>query len=380
MSPELIDPEQFGSKKRRPTKTTDCYAFGMVIYETISGNLPFHEHADLAVLVKVLKGERPPRGARFTNSLWKMLESCWAPQPNDRPSVEDVLQCLEAVSISSEAPSGVDGKTEGYSDWDSASSLPSVGHDRGADTGSFPDLSCLSVGSLAHDPDIDMDRATGTANMIPTLPPPVSPPIPHHAKGKPTSGHETHDNTPPQVKFGGLSTAIPEGVAPRNSGSGATRHPTRKIGTKGRIAQKVQRSKGVSSFNGPVPGSSNVSENTTDSGSRKGGNGETSAPPTVHSDYRTTNTPFLGRVQFGLRSVSSVRCPGFFVRSVADLLITPIASTARRNSCSTRRGSWKPPSRQQFYASPTTAPPTPARLSTDHRGRHGCTVVLRKIL
>jgi len=150
MSPELIAPEEFGSKKSRPTKASDCYALGMVVYETISGNIPFHEHADLAVFVKVLKGDRPTRRARFMNDLWKMLESCWAPQPNDRPSIEDVLQCLEAVSTSSEAPLGVDEETEGYSDQDSGSSLPSVSHDYGANTASVPDLSRLSVEPFAH--------------------------------------------------------------------------------------------------------------------------------------------------------------------------------------------------------------------------------------
>ena len=34
----------------------------MVVYETIGGNLPFHEHTDLTVLVNVLKGERTRRG------------------------------------------------------------------------------------------------------------------------------------------------------------------------------------------------------------------------------------------------------------------------------------------------------------------------------
>ena len=74
----------------------------MVVYETISGKLPFHKHTDLAVFMKVVEGERPPRGMRFTESLWKMLELCWMPQPNDRPSIEDVLQCLETVSNSSD--------------------------------------------------------------------------------------------------------------------------------------------------------------------------------------------------------------------------------------------------------------------------------------
>jgi len=36
MSPELLDPERFGipeSQDNRPTRQSDCYALGMVIYE-----------------------------------------------------------------------------------------------------------------------------------------------------------------------------------------------------------------------------------------------------------------------------------------------------------------------------------------------------------
>ena len=32
-SPELLDPERFGSEGDRPTRGSDCYALGMVIYE-----------------------------------------------------------------------------------------------------------------------------------------------------------------------------------------------------------------------------------------------------------------------------------------------------------------------------------------------------------
>jgi len=95
MGPELIAPQRFGFKNSRPTKSSDCYALGMVIYETISGHLPFHEHTDLEVFVKVLDGERPPRELRFTDSLWRVLELCRKPHPNDRPSIEEILQCLE---------------------------------------------------------------------------------------------------------------------------------------------------------------------------------------------------------------------------------------------------------------------------------------------
>ena len=122
MSPERIAPEQFGFKNSRPTISSDCYALGMVIYETISGNIPFHKDTDLTVFMKVVvKGEHPPRAVIFTKSLWGMLEQCWASKPNDRPSIEDVLRRLEVASNSSEPPSGAsEGMDEGGDDWGSA--------------------------------------------------------------------------------------------------------------------------------------------------------------------------------------------------------------------------------------------------------------------
>ena len=81
MSPELLDPEPFGLKDGCPTKKSDCYALGMVIYEVLAGRPPFSEYKDTVVIRKVTEGERPgrPRGAQaawFTDGLWGMLELC----------------------------------------------------------------------------------------------------------------------------------------------------------------------------------------------------------------------------------------------------------------------------------------------------------------
>ena len=109
MSPELIVPEKFGFEKSHPAESSDCYALGMVIYETVSGNVPFHEYKDAAASVKVIQGERPTRGDMFSDDLWKMMELCWASQPNDRPNIFDVLQGLQMVpSLPSPASQGED--------------------------------------------------------------------------------------------------------------------------------------------------------------------------------------------------------------------------------------------------------------------------------
>ena len=121
MSPELIAPQRFGIESSRPTKSSDCYALGMVIFETISRRLPFHRYTDLTVFVKVLEGEHPRREAGFADSLWEMLELCWAPQPDTRPSIEDVLRCLERSSQSGESSSGNHGEVDEGGGWDSGS-------------------------------------------------------------------------------------------------------------------------------------------------------------------------------------------------------------------------------------------------------------------
>ena len=105
VSPELIAPEEFGVEASCPTKSSDCYSLGMVIYETISGNKPFHGVPDPVVFLKVVKGERPLRGVGFVGSLWEMLQRCWMPQPNDRPSIGDVLEYLEMSLNSAFLPS-----------------------------------------------------------------------------------------------------------------------------------------------------------------------------------------------------------------------------------------------------------------------------------
>ena len=125
MSPELLDPDQFESSDGRPTRESDCYALGMVIYEVLSGKAPFASLKEFIVMRKVLEGERPSmsegvEGARFTDGLRTTLNLCWATRPEIRPSIEAVLKCLLQVSGTWVPPSprAKEDAEEDDSDWD----------------------------------------------------------------------------------------------------------------------------------------------------------------------------------------------------------------------------------------------------------------------
>ena len=97
-----------------------------------------------------LFGSRSPgkpegkEGAWFTNDLWEILEQCWLPQPERRPAIEAVLQCLECGSTAWQPlPSDSDGHAQ--SDSDDQSDFTSS-HESRIDSSTFLDV----VVNLTH--------------------------------------------------------------------------------------------------------------------------------------------------------------------------------------------------------------------------------------
>jgi serine/threonine protein kinase len=106
MSPELLHPDKFGLEKSRPTKESDCYMLGMLIYEVLSGLRPYAPYKGPVVIRKVLDGELPERprgneGKLFTDEIWRVVQLCWKAQPRDRISAEAILLVLEGNPVPS---------------------------------------------------------------------------------------------------------------------------------------------------------------------------------------------------------------------------------------------------------------------------------------
>lgn len=116
MSPELLNPEDYGLTTTNPTLESDMYAFGMVIYEVtflhadigsfidyekvFADVPPFHGMRDATVIHRVLSGVRPDRPQAtdvlgLTDGLWELVQRSWRVKWQERPTVGVMLRALE---------------------------------------------------------------------------------------------------------------------------------------------------------------------------------------------------------------------------------------------------------------------------------------------
>ncbi|KAJ3530513.1 hypothetical protein NMY22_g8538 [Coprinellus aureogranulatus] len=107
MSPELLQAHVDGGLAL-PTKESDIYAFGLLAYEVYTGEEPFAEIRGKSTAYTLIpriykavveRNERPPQllldsNAYVLNGLtddtWDLIQRCWATDPSDRPSAQEL--------------------------------------------------------------------------------------------------------------------------------------------------------------------------------------------------------------------------------------------------------------------------------------------------
>jgi len=103
MSPELLSPMKFGIKASMPTPQADIYAFGLVIFQVLTGEIPFRGLGPIGFVHPVIEGLRPdkPENALaigFSDLLWTFVQRCWDGDRNLRPKVPEVVTHLERAA------------------------------------------------------------------------------------------------------------------------------------------------------------------------------------------------------------------------------------------------------------------------------------------
>ena len=90
----------------RASKEADMYAFGMVVYEVITGTRPFGDRKVVELPALTAQGWRPPMpedpvATGFCQGTWELVERCWDEHPEQRPTVGQAVEHFERAARTS---------------------------------------------------------------------------------------------------------------------------------------------------------------------------------------------------------------------------------------------------------------------------------------
>ncbi|KAJ6455891.1 kinase-like domain-containing protein [Mycena sanguinolenta] len=88
---EMVGPRTLPWRSNQPSVRRDPQIF--------TGTIPFSELPEAAVMLRVIKGDRPKQHPSISASVWNLILECWGTEPNDRPSAVHVVSRLRDCSI-----------------------------------------------------------------------------------------------------------------------------------------------------------------------------------------------------------------------------------------------------------------------------------------
>jgi len=88
MAPEILQGKEY-------TMASDIYSFGMIMWELITGRMPFwNQNNDIELLIKICKNFRPPIIKNTPKYYIELMQECWDSDPNKRPTTTYIFEKL----------------------------------------------------------------------------------------------------------------------------------------------------------------------------------------------------------------------------------------------------------------------------------------------
>ncbi|OWZ12294.1 TKL protein kinase [Phytophthora megakarya] len=89
-------PECLNDAEHIPTKESDIYSFGMCVVEAVTGDYPWRDCPDLAVVFQIRRGIFLPRPRDFVdNEQWQFVQALCATNPAKRLKMPDAIRLLK---------------------------------------------------------------------------------------------------------------------------------------------------------------------------------------------------------------------------------------------------------------------------------------------
>ncbi|KAK8847086.1 hypothetical protein M9Y10_019664 [Tritrichomonas musculus] len=89
-SPEILQRNQY-------SESGDVYSFGMLVYELITGEIPFKGNDSINYIMDevIMKSKRPEINDEVEECYRELIEICWSQEPSDRPTFSEITSILK---------------------------------------------------------------------------------------------------------------------------------------------------------------------------------------------------------------------------------------------------------------------------------------------
>ncbi|GBC09844.1 hypothetical protein RclHR1_09160002 [Rhizophagus clarus] len=95
-----IDPKKFNDRSYSLNKKSDVYSVGVLLWEISSGQPPFYaegESYDISLAYQIVEGHRETPVPETPIEYSKLYIECWDKDPDNRPSINDVVKRLNDI-------------------------------------------------------------------------------------------------------------------------------------------------------------------------------------------------------------------------------------------------------------------------------------------